>query len=459
MRTDVKIGIAIGLLVMIVAAIYFIVFSPGGQDPADPNDRQASMGQKEQDPASKDPLARRREPWDDPIDRRTPPVKPEKKDTTPEKKKDNGVLKINLEPEKKDDPEKKAEKKDPLKRFDLDNMVKGVTGDKDDTSSKDSTKTRTVKVDTDDDIRKRETGRLLTDPRSRPETVTRTTTTTDEDDTTEAGWTKPRKYIVKESDDDGFSGIAKREYGSAKHWRLIRDANPSVSSVSMRVGQELILPPPPKTTTTSRSGSGTSRLDKLAEGGKVVSDFDGKKYYVIKKGDNGFSTAAKEAYGEAKWKYVLAIQKANPELDSTSLREGDRVLIPDISGIKTSSSGTSGTSKASEENHGKIITGADGNKYYVVQKGDNGFSTVAEVAYGEGKWSYVRAIAAANPDLDSRSLMAGMKVKVPTKPAEGADLPRLVTTSSGGGSTDSSSGGGDSDRPDRPDFSDRLDDY
>jgi hypothetical protein len=458
MRTDVKIGIAIGLLVMIVAAIYFIVFSPGGQDPADPNDRQVSKDQKEQDPA-RDPLASRREPWEDTIDRKIRREKPDKKDPAPtEKKKDNGVIKINLEPDKKDEPEK-PEKEDPLDRFSLDNMVKGVTGDKDDTSREDTTKTEVARSDDDDEIRRRETGRLLTDPRGATRTETRTTTTTDEDEKPDAGWTKPRKYIVKETDDDGFSGIAMREYGSAKHWTLIRDANPSVSSVSMRAGQELILPPPPKPTTAARSGSGTSRLDKLAEGGKVVSDFNGKKYYVIKKGDNGFSTAAKEAYGDAKWKYVLAIQKANPELESTSLKEGDRVLIPDISGIKTSTSGTSDTSRASEGNHGKIITGADGNKYYVVQKGDNGFSTVAKVAYGEGKWSYVRAIAAANPELDSRSLMPGMKVKIPTKPAEGADLPRLVTTSSGSGSTDSSSGGSDSDQPDRPDFSDRLDDY
>ncbi len=45
---------------------------------------------------------------------------------------------------------------------------------------------------------------------------------------------------------DSFANIAKKFYGNAKYWVLIRDANPDIDSTGLKVGDMLVIPPIPK---------------------------------------------------------------------------------------------------------------------------------------------------------------------------------------------------------------------
>ena len=51
-------------------------------------------------------------------------------------------------------------------------------------------------------------------------------------------------YIVKKGD-NGFWSIAEKVYGQGKYWTLISKANPNVDSNNLAVGQELVIPPLP----------------------------------------------------------------------------------------------------------------------------------------------------------------------------------------------------------------------
>ncbi|MFP4054333.1 MAG: LysM peptidoglycan-binding domain-containing protein, partial [Phycisphaerae bacterium] len=79
------------------------------------------------------------------------------------------------------------------------------------------------------------------------------------------------------------------------------------------------------------------------------------------------------------------------------------------------------------------------------KEGDRGFWDAAVAAYGNG--SQWKTIAEANPEVNSRSIRAGMKLKVPPKPSAGSSLPRVAPRRPAAPSGD---------RPARPDFSGRL---
>jgi nucleoid-associated protein YgaU len=252
---------------------------------------------------------------------------------------------------------------------------------------------------------------------------------------------EPGTYTVKKTDTTGFWGIAEDYYGHGKYYTLIRDANPNVSSTALRPGTKLTMPPKPKRTSSASKKYG--KLLKTAQHGKVVETVTGKKYYIVKKGDNGFWGVSEAAYGSGK--HYQKIMAANPDVDTAGLQPGMKLVIPDLD--KTSSAGSSG--RARSKDHGKIIEGATGQKYYVVKKGDRGFVSVAEAAWGNGNlWPAVRD---ANPTLNPRALQPGMKIKVPKKP-KASELP-LVRGTAPSEPVETDDDGDDA----RPDFSGRLD--
>ena len=79
--------------------------------------------------------------------------------------------------------------------------------------------------------------------------------------------------------------------------------------------------------------------------------------YIVKKGDAGFWGIAQEVYGNGKYWSVLA--KANPQFSSTSLKPGDRLVVPE------KPAATSGPVAG-----GPVILPGPGQKVYVVQGTD-----------------------------------------------------------------------------------------
>ena len=52
-----------------------------------------------------------------------------------------------------------------------------------------------------------------------------------------------RRYTAQAG--DTWADLSTAFYGSAQHWRIIRDANPGVADGDLRPGQELVIPPRP----------------------------------------------------------------------------------------------------------------------------------------------------------------------------------------------------------------------
>lgn len=138
---------------------------------------------------------------------------------------------------------------------------------------------------------------------------------------------RTRSYVVQ-AGDKGFWGVAQNVYGHGKHWPRIRQANPEVDSNALPVGKRLIIPPLP-----SRAATTPPARPKAVPTKSV----NGQRTYIVRAGDNGFWGVAKNVYGDGK--YYLLIRKANPEVNSQKLRPGQRLVVPPLSSLpaKTSS--------------------------------------------------------------------------------------------------------------------------
>lgn len=147
----------------------------------------------------------------------------------------------------------------------------------------------------------------------------------------------PKMYTVQQS--DTYQTIALREYGDVSLASLIERANPgrrlipglviSVPAAPNRVGGGLAPPTggglaPPGGLTAIGGGApgGTA-----AVGATGLDPVTGKRFYVVKQGDNGFWGVAKAAYGDGN-KYKL-VQDANPGMNTQTMRPGTKVWVPD----------------------------------------------------------------------------------------------------------------------------------
>lgn len=127
---------------------------------------------------------------------------------------------------------------------------------------------------------------------------------------------RERTYTVQEND-AGFWGVAAKVYGDGSKWPLIARANPDAESTRLRVGQTLRIP------AVEDSAAATPRPSADASG----SETDGRTY-VVQAGDAGFWGIAAKVYGNgALWPNIA---RANPDVDSTALQVGQRLVIPEL---------------------------------------------------------------------------------------------------------------------------------
>lgn len=141
-----------------------------------------------------------------------------------------------------------------------------------------------------------------------------------------------REYTVVQGD-AGYWTIAEKMYGAGKgsQWVHIAKANPQVASTALRPGMKLKVPPlpaaspviPPRPdagTITPGPGSASTGDGSPAPGPA------GSTVYVVKEGDKGLWAIAEKLYGDGSLYSV--IQKANPNVNSNALRVGQRLTVP-----------------------------------------------------------------------------------------------------------------------------------
>jgi len=234
-----------------------------------------------------------------------------------------------------------------------------------------------------------------------------------------AAASQERIYKVQQGD-LGFWTISKKVYGSSEYWTVIRDANPGLDSKALRAGQIVKIPPLPRKVATASAAP------------KVLAA--GERVYVVQRGDNGFWGIAEKVYGDGTLWGLIA--KANPGVNSLSLRPGQKLVIP----AKTATVATTGQTGST----GGVVT-VGGTKKYVVRRGDAGLWAVAANVYGNG--NYWRLIAAANPGVDSNRLQPGQELVIPELTQE--TIGKYGAPSSSGRTTTRPAGAAD-DIPGRP---------
>jgi len=213
---------------------------------------------------------------------------------------------------------------------------------------------------------------------------------------TTPGVTVEETYEVQKGD-SGFWAIAEKKYGDGKYYYLIAKANPNVSSNSLRPGQKLVIPAKPVGRTEPTSPTAGSPTP----GGVEISP-SGQQIYVVQKGDSGFWGIAQKQYGDGKYYYLIA--KANPNVSSNSLQPGDKLVLPDKSAATTAPAATT-------------LTPGPGQEVYTVTKEDTtGLWGIAKKKYGDGKYYYL--IAKANPKVDASRLKVGQQLILPAPPPE-----------------------------------------
>ena len=202
-------------------------------------------------------------------------------------------------------------------------------------------------------------------------------------------------YEVQKGD-SGFWAIAEKKYGDGKYYYLIAKANPNVSSNSLRPGQKLLIPAKPV---------GRTEPASTTPGGVVISP-SGQRMYVVQKGDSGFWGIAQKEYGDGKYYYLIA--KANPTVNSNSLQIGDKLVLPDKPAATTPVGGTitpAGLGAAP-------LAAGPGQEVYTITKEDTtGLWGIAKKKYGNG--AYWKIIAQANPKVNASTLKVGQQLIVP----------------------------------------------
>jgi nucleoid-associated protein YgaU len=198
------------------------------------------------------------------------------------------------------------------------------------------------------------------------------------------GW---RNYEVKPGDTLG--AISELMYGSSRHWTLIAKENPHASEFSLRVGMRLRIPPLPSPAAETGKPAAPSVEGKLPAGHTA---------YKVEKGDS-FRAIARKLYGAEKYWYRIA--KANPDARERALMVGSVLRIPPA------------PQPTATENETRTRPLPTGWTTYKVKEGDT-LSGISLNVYNTTR--YWTEIAKANPDANEMSLRVGQELRIPPRP-------------------------------------------
>jgi nucleoid-associated protein YgaU len=126
-------------------------------------------------------------------------------------------------------------------------------------------------------------------------------------------------YVVSKGDRAGLWGIAKKVYGRGKGYQyvLIQKANPKIDPRKLRAGMKLIIPPLPAAKQVPSEPEAVGRSQAL--GGAT------RRIYTVKRNDTIWGIA-QIMYGNGK--YAKLIIDANPKIDPSRLKPGQKLTLP-----------------------------------------------------------------------------------------------------------------------------------
>jgi LysM repeat protein len=203
------------------------------------------------------------------------------------------------------------------------------------------------------------------------------------------------EHIYKVKTGDSYYTIAKHELGNANRWKELEKLN-GISPEELHAGQTIKLPvkegpgatPPGAPLVPPPGGAGENPVPG-----------DGRTH-VVAKGDTLAGISKKYFGTTTKWKEIV---KLNPGVDPETLKEGQKLILPEGAGAATAAPAPGGSAPAQ---------GESGFGEYTVLKGD----TLESIAVKElGGRKGVKRIIEANPGLDPTNMRLGQKIKIPGK--------------------------------------------
>ena len=376
MRTDVKIGVVVGLVIIIAAFLYFKVFDGTPQQPPPPTPR-------EMPPTDIDEIVRMEDEKDTSVAGEGPGGVDAARDegTVPvDKVRDTGTgIGPGLGP---DDSLIAAVGEGAITRIsprDSDVPIAADSGDEMDTGvPREISPTPGI-------------GEAIPVP------------VADDTATGQRAWMPARggkTHVIRSG--ESLWVIAEKEYGpgSGKHWPKIQAANPDLNPDKLPVGKAIRIPVLTLVTKAPSVGRPSGAADLAA------ASLGGGKTYVVVKDDSLWKIAARRnIYADgAQWK---RIQKANPGINPDALTPGMRLIIPPLSSLDAP-----GIGSAVRPLRELAPMPGLGQKVYVVQKGDSGMWAVSVTHLGDGK--YWPAIARVNRGANPSVLRPGQKLVIPS---------------------------------------------
>jgi nucleoid-associated protein YgaU len=227
-------------------------------------------------------------------------------------------------------------------------------------------------------------------------------------------------------DGETLSDISRTFYGDTKYYRDILAANPDVEEYSLRPGTRLRIPP---ISEVVRSAGPSS----VASGGSTSTDLtlpSGWKAHKIASGDT-LGALSQQYYGSTR--YWEAIQKANTDINPRSLPVGRVLKIPPREQVVPTSS-SSRTARTPRSPSTPPIEVPTGWKVHTVQEGDM-LSTISQQYYGTSR--FWPLLAEKNPEINPNNMKIGEQIRIPPRPAGDAPPIPVPTTASSETSDDS----------------------
>lgn len=133
-------------------------------------------------------------------------------------------------------------------------------------------------------------------------------------------------YTIKPG--DNFHALAKRLYGSDKHWVDIAQANPSIDPIRLKVGQTIRLPAIANVAPTGNgAGSGRSSGSPGAAG-SAVAPAAKSLTHIVKPGETLASISKRYYKTTDKWEMLFRLNRETVGADPDDLEAGMKITIP-----------------------------------------------------------------------------------------------------------------------------------
>jgi nucleoid-associated protein YgaU len=212
--------------------------------------------------------------------------------------------------------------------------------------------------------------------------------------TPETSASTPSSYVVKAGDTLGI--ISKKVYGSSHFWQRIAKANKIDDPARVHAGMALAIP---ALSDTERPHSTVPLKDKGVQPTVSLPADTTEQHHKVVAGDT-LGSISRQYYGTSR--KTKLIMDANKITDASRLFVGKDLIIPKVS-------------TASSSDHPGRVSLADVGGEYVVKDGDT-FAAISRQFYGSPTL-YAPIMKANKLDTD-RDLVAGRKLIIPPRPSE-----------------------------------------